>query len=223
MRLKRMHYARQIARGSFEADEPEASILGDLIHQGGWVLDIGANVGHYTLAFSKLVGESGRVIALEPMPGTFALLCSNVACIAARNVTLINAAASETTAQLRMHMPTSLSTGMHNPYQAQISHDGEFSVLAVCIDDILADCPIALAKIDAEGHEFEVLKGMEQLLRVHRPTLIIEGNDANVEVFLRELGYSYRTLPSSWNRIFEHGSRANQSTPVELSTPVSHA
>lgn len=44
---------------------------------GDWALDIGANVGHYTKRMSDLAGPEGRVIAFEPVPDTFAVLCAN--------------------------------------------------------------------------------------------------------------------------------------------------
>ncbi len=78
-RMKRIHFAYQIKRDRFSADEPEFDLSQDLISGGDWVVDIGANIGHYTLLFSKLVGPTGRVIAFEPMPETFELLCANVA------------------------------------------------------------------------------------------------------------------------------------------------
>lgn len=82
--LKRIHFGRQIAKGTFESSEPEYRLLPDLIAPGDWVIDIGANVGHYTKAFSERVGARGRVIAFEPVPTTFALLAANVQCFPSR-------------------------------------------------------------------------------------------------------------------------------------------
>lgn len=76
--LKRIHFGRQINKGGFETDEPEYKLLHNFTHPGDWVIDIGANVVHYTKRFSGLVGIQGRVIAFEPMPTTFSLLSANV-------------------------------------------------------------------------------------------------------------------------------------------------
>ena|SRR5437868_1400172 len=58
--------------------ENELSFLGTLILPGATVLDVGAYIGTHTLAFSKLVGSEGRVVAIEPQPKTFELLTKNV-------------------------------------------------------------------------------------------------------------------------------------------------
>src|SRR4030067_729726 len=76
--LKRKYYAYKIYRGGFHAHDPEYQHLESFISKGDWVLDIGANIGHYTLKFSSLVGENGRVFAIEPVPETFELLAANV-------------------------------------------------------------------------------------------------------------------------------------------------
>src|SRR6266581_7664130 len=76
--LKRIHFRRQMRRGTFVTPEPEYAILPTLISVGDWVIDVGANVGHYTKRLSELVGPTGRVIAFEPVPETFALLAGNL-------------------------------------------------------------------------------------------------------------------------------------------------
>src|SRR4030065_2139701 len=109
--LKRLHFRRQIRRGTFITSEPEYAILPSLISEGDWAIDVGANVGHYTKRFSELVGVSGRVIAFEPVPETFALLAANLQEVSNFNVTLINAAASEDTDIVGMSVPT-FDTGL---------------------------------------------------------------------------------------------------------------
>lgn len=75
--LKRFYFAWQIRRGRFYTDEKEFSLLNAFIAHGDWVLDIGANIGHYTRRLSDLVGPAGRVIAFEPIPQTFEVLAAN--------------------------------------------------------------------------------------------------------------------------------------------------
>jgi hypothetical protein len=86
--LKRLHYARLIRRGTFCSDEPEYSMLEQIVSPGDWVIDVGANVGQYTLRLSELVKASGRVFAFEPIPQTFELLAANCLLAPYRNVTL---------------------------------------------------------------------------------------------------------------------------------------
>lgn len=91
--LKRVHYDRQLKKGTFTTPEPECQVLHTFIGTGDWVIDVGANVGHYTKRFSELVGTTGRVIALEPVTITFGLLTYNVQSFSNQNITLFNAAA----------------------------------------------------------------------------------------------------------------------------------
>ena len=84
-----------------------------------WVIDIGANVGHYTKRFSDLVGPEGVVIAFEPVSETFSLLAANVQLFKFANVTLINAAASDELSLVGMKIP-SFNTGLKNFYQAHV-------------------------------------------------------------------------------------------------------
>lgn len=202
--IKRIHFSRQISKGTFATDEPEYKILPQLINPGDWVVDIGANVGHYTKRFSELVGALGRVIAFEPVPTTFSLLSANVQLFAYSNVTLMNAAVSDKLDVVGMSIPR-FSTGLTNYYQAHLSSaaNSELSVLTISLDQLCIDQRIALIKIDAEGHEAFVLSGMQRLLRKHLPVLIVETGSKDVLAKLSTLGYISERLPNSPNILFK--------------------
>jgi predicted methyltransferase len=68
--LKRIRYLNSIR--SFWS--PEADVMVALVHEGDYVLDIGAYVGWYTRVLSKAVGPEGLVHSFEPIPTTFSLL-----------------------------------------------------------------------------------------------------------------------------------------------------
>lgn len=207
--LKRFYYGRQISKGTFETTEPEYKLLSQLVGPGDWVIDIGANVGHYTKRLSELVGARGRVIAFEPVPATFALLAANVQGFAHPNVTLVNAAVSDKLSVVGMSMPA-FETGLKNYYQAHLSTltDGALSVLSMSIDALGIRPSIALVKIDAEGHEAFVLAGMRQLLVAHRPVLIVETDSAGVIEDLSAMGYLPERWPDSPNILFRPGTLA---------------
>jgi FkbM family methyltransferase len=200
--LKRGHYARQIARGQFDAGELEYALLPQLIGQGDWVIDVGANIGHYTMRMSDLVGANGRVIAFEPVPQTFELLAANTALLQQSNVTLINAAVSEAQSIAGMKVPVFSDTGLDDLYDAHLTDEGSLKVMCLSLDSLQLRNPIRFVKIDAEGHELSVLKGMAALIERDRPTLLVEGDDADVERLLGGMGYAWKQLPGSWNRIF---------------------
>ena len=75
--------------------ENELGFIKNFLPVGGTVVDVGGYIGTHTLAFSRYVGPSGKVITFEPQQATFKLLKKNVAANDAKNVHLINAAAAE--------------------------------------------------------------------------------------------------------------------------------
>lgn len=204
--LKRRHFGRQIRNHTSRTDEPEFDLLSSMAQSGAWALDIGANVGHYTVRLSELVGERGRVIAFEPVPETFELLAANVALIPQRNITLINAAASDSTGVCGMEIPQFADSGLDNYYMAHLSErPSGLNVLRIAVDCLTPPEPIRLVKIDAEGHELPAPRGMARLLERDRPLLIVEDNSSEVRDFLIKFGYSPEKLDGSSNCIFRAG------------------
>ena len=200
--LKRLHFGRQIRKGVFETDEAEYSRLGQWVKPGDWVLDVGANVGHYSSKLSQLVGRNGRVFSFEPVPHTFELLAANMTCCPVNNVTLLNVAASDEMGTVGMSIP-SFATGLQNYYMASVTSDSpSLLVVAIPIDSLRFPSRITLAKVDVEGHELSALKGMENLLKRDHPVLIVEGQAEPVRHYLGSLGYTFEETPGSPNRVF---------------------
>ncbi len=200
--LKRFYFAHQIRKERFVTDEKEFALLHNFISPGDWVLDIGANIGHYTKRFSDLAGASGRVIAFEPVPDTFELLAANVQRFCHKNVSLFNAAASHDCASHAMSIPT-LSTGLSNYYEAHLTADhGSLNVLTIPVGTLPLPHSICLIKIDAEGHEMAALEGMENLLQRDHPTLIVETFSEKVAQYLAQFGYRKFRLDGSSNGMF---------------------
>ncbi len=203
--LRRHYYRRQIRRDRFASREAEYRLLPEMLSTGDWVIDVGANVGHYTKHFSELVGEDGRVIAIEPVPRTFALLAANCRHFAHANVTLIASAVSNRAERVGIAVPDSYD-GLRNYYRARLSADSSeekiCQVTTLRLDSLEFPHRIALVKIDTEGHEGPVLEGISALLERDRPILIIETNSEEIAQGLRERGYESERLPGSSNLIF---------------------
>jgi FkbM family methyltransferase len=200
--LKRLHFRRQIRLQTFQTTEPEFLILHQLVSAGDWVIDIGANVGQYTGKLSDLVGPQGRVIAVEPVPETFALLAANVLLFRYCNVTLLNLAASDRAAVVGIRIPD-FDTGLKNYYQAAVTtQESEIQVMTASVDSLALSHRIRLIKIDAEGHDAVVLQGMERLLARDHPTLIVETTTPAALTTLANLGYRIERLPESSNTVF---------------------
>jgi FkbM family methyltransferase len=202
--LKRHYYRGQIKKGTFKSPEPEFEALDKFTGSGDWVIDIGANIGHYTIKLSNLVGAKGRVIAFEPIPSTFAHLSENTLSCTYRNMTLINAAVSDELALVGMSIPN-FTSGVKNYYQASISSEvkeTDTSVLTFSIDNMQLNHKISLIKIDAEGHEPIVFRGMHNLLERDRPVLIVETVTDEIREYLLQLGYSEEKYKNSPNIVF---------------------
>ena len=215
--LRRHFFARQIRKRDFATDEKEYGRLGELLHEGDWALDVGANVGHYALRMSELVGATGRVVAFEPVPETFALLAANARQFPHENVSLLNVAASDVAGIAGFDIP-SLEAGMPNYYQAHMSASASLSVMTLPIDALSIPYRVALAKIDVEGHELAVIRGMRKLLQRDHPVLIVETFGQEVIELLRTFEYSGERLPGSSNVLFEWDQ-----APVVCSSPISRS
>lgn len=160
----------------FEPEEVE--LVKKQINQGDIVVDIGANIGYYTLLFAQLVGETGRVIAFEPDPDNFALLHKNITLNQYHNVTLVQKAASIENSQTQLFLCDE-NKGMHRLYDSVCCQDS-IEVETVCLDDYLPTLvdKVDFVKIDIEGAEYNALQGMQNILRQHQPKLLTEFSPA---------------------------------------------
>jgi len=211
--LRRANFSWQIRRGSFVPDQPEMAEITRHVRAGDWVIDVGANVGHYTCHMARCVGPTGRVLAFEPVPVSFALLAANMRVAEAANVTLFNVGLSSTTGILSMAIPSYENSRLDNYYQAHISSGGAHRVLCLPLDVIPIPGLVRLVKIDAEGHDLQVLLGMELLLQRDRPVLIVEAPPTgHVASWLSERGYSICKAVGSPNIVAEPLERSLEST-----------
>ena len=142
-------------------------LLGALVRPGDTFVDVGANMGYYTVKIGDRVGAAGRVFAFEPNPKLFEVLNDNVHINAlSARARLFQAAAGEAAGTARLQFEPRYPGGGHlsvgdEPADAALSQV-QASVLR--IDDVIADGRADLIKIDVEGFEPLVLRGMAALL-----------------------------------------------------------
>jgi FkbM family methyltransferase len=171
--------------GAYEEDL--LRLFSELVRPGDCVLDIGANLGYFTLLASRLVREGGKVHAFEASCKTFDRLAANLALNSLQNVVLHHCAVSDCRGMLDFFDARDTNSGL-----SSLRDLGELTrevtrVNAITIDSLLADlATVRLVKLDVEGAECLALHGMAGLLRRDRPYLTLEMSDA----FLRELGSS---------------------------------
>ena len=140
--------------------QAEAVFFGKYLRPGDVVIDVGANVGLTTLAAARAVGDSGRVIAIEPHPRIFRYLRENVALNRAANVSLHNFALGNAEGTLLL---SDMSADDHNFIAPGA---GRLQVPVRRLDQLPIDSPrIDLLKIDVEGYENYVLQGAAATLQ----------------------------------------------------------
>lgn len=211
MILKQLVYTWKVKTGRFVTDEPEFSYIESIVRSGDSVIDIGANIGVYTLKFSKLVGATGHVYAFEPIQESFYHLTIHSNSCTYRNITLVNMAVSDKARIATMTIPRPENRS-RNYYRASMTgSEAEFgrdSIKVFCctLDSFDFPARIRLVKIDVEGHEAAVMSGMMSLIERDKPVLIVESISPEDCEWLESRGYQKTKLPSSPNTIFEYTS-----------------
>jgi FkbM family methyltransferase len=143
----------------------ERTFLNQKVRPGMHVIDIGANLGLYALLCSRLVGQSGTVVAFEPDPDLFEALETNCRANSATNVELCNLAAASRSGS--MWLARSLVNAGDNRI-AQLELESKLTrrvaVRSATVDEIVDGRPVDFIKIDVQGWESEVLSGMKRVL-----------------------------------------------------------
>ena len=145
------------------------------IAPGTKVVDIGAHVGVYSLFAAQAAGTEGQIWAVEPNPVSRRLLVKNVRSNGLQNVTVIASALSDRNGTSTLHVrPGDRMQSSLVAVDAGSEHD--VSVRVARLDDLIPpDIDIDIVKMDAEGSEPAILRGMARLLPKVR-MMIIESN-----------------------------------------------
>jgi FkbM family methyltransferase len=187
--------------GTYEPDMQRA--LRDLTRPGMIVYDLGANIGYMTLLFAKAVGETGRVVAVEPLPANVARLRAAVELNQMQGrVTVVERAIGPRRGRemFLVHRSPGMGRLEQAPGRAESFQDA-VEVEVASVDDLVyaeGFPPPHLVKMDLEGGEGRALEGMGRLLRDVKPLLLIEvhGRIAAAETWARlaTAGYAVRDL-----------------------------
>jgi FkbM family methyltransferase len=193
-----------VRTNQFHSEEPEYRRLSDWLKPGDVAIDVGANFGSFSLRMAQLVGTSGRVFSFEPVPQTFAMLVQALSARGCQNVHPMNLACSSTNSLVTMTVPADRLSG-ENLYQAAIAGSGPSLVAVACVR--IDDLPLPLqglkfVKIDAEGHDGEVIVGMWETIRRHRPIICVEHPPEEISSRLSSIGYTGNREPGSPNTVF---------------------
>ena len=159
--------------------------------QDGLVLDIGANIGNHTIFF--LTQKARKVISFEPVKDTFDILKKNIEINNFQNkVNLFNVGVGKTKGKAILKYYNSKNIGM-----SQLSSDQNGDIPIVSIDELNIEEKINFIKIDVEGFESDVIKGMTESLKRNKPLIMIEIRNylfAEINDILQSIGYNHITI-----------------------------
>lgn len=177
------------------------TLMMERVKSGAFCLDIGANIGFYTLKLAQLAGKEGRVAAFEANPNLLSRIKHNIDLNHLQNVEIIPKAVSQSSGIVEFYIaPNSELSSLDYIENAQ----EKIRVEALRIDDFIKDANwqrLDFIKVDIEGHDCQALLGAKQSLERFLPDIVLEyqyNMDKNVadELFsyLESLGYRFNGL-----------------------------
>jgi FkbM family methyltransferase len=183
-----------VNKGVFES--VETHLITSSIKEGDVVIDIGANIGYFTLILARLVGDKGKVFAFEPEPTNFALLRKNVEMNGYKNVVLVQKAVSDKNELTKLYLSES-NKGDHQMYKTD-DQRSSIDIESITLDHYFEekDKKVDFIKIDIQGSEHRAFKGMADILSKNNSIQILtelwpyalEQNGSSVDEVLNILG-----------------------------------
>ena len=198
----------EILRFGYIEEAVAASII-KYVGVGNTAIDVGGHFGFFSLLLSERVGESGEVHVFEPIPSTFAILSENCTGRTFINVNMAVWNKEEKITLRDFGLSHSAFNSIRDPRIE--NHQKTVNVKSVMVEAITLDSYVAgrrikpdFIKIDAESAEFEVVAGMDRILREIKPVVCIELGDLGVEgatksriIVDKFISYDYR--PYEWH------------------------
>ncbi|QGN54946.1 FkbM family methyltransferase [Novosphingobium sp. Gsoil 351] len=202
--------------GQFEPRISRAFV--NLLQPGDIAIDIGGNVGYHTLLAAKLVGPSGRVLAFEPSQRNFAELCDNIALNGFDNVVPSRVAVSDVAGTVELYFGGENEQGNSTLFPSEAGWSSE-KVEAISFAQIADRCElerVTLIKIDVEGAEGHVIRGIVPYLSRLNPECVIfleisPGNTGHGEELLAPFlqhGFHARMIENEYNPEFFRSDEA---------------
>lgn len=180
----------------FRRESDVEDLIYKTLEKGDVFVDVGANVGYYTLLASSLLGPRGVVISVEPVPETFKVLLRNIKLNGVNNVVAVPKAAWNNFAKLKICIPRKWY-GLASVFRGKSLQRDEVTIVdAIPLDSVLGMySEIKLVKIDVEGAEYQVLKGTRKALKKTRYVIFEFSREKDGIIhLLREEGFKIRKL-----------------------------
>jgi FkbM family methyltransferase len=178
--------------GVWGADE--IAVFAEHLRPGMNVLDVGANIGHHSVAMARLVSPGGRILCIEPQAEVHRLLEANLAANGITGVRCVRCLVGEKSGEAKLSPISYETAGNFGAVDvARAEGDGEI-VAMTTLDTLIAehfgDTPIHFVKLDVQSFELFVLRGASELLRRCRPLVYLEVSP----YWMKLRGYDYREI-----------------------------
>jgi FkbM family methyltransferase len=184
-------------------EEGTTALFKKVVKQGNVVVDLGANIGYFTLLAAKLVGENGKVFSFEPEPQNFNYLIRNIELNNYQNVFAYQKAIADKVGKTKLYICT-YDSGHHTINQSEgieayrlgrAGETKEIEIDLVTLDSFLADKTdkVDIVKIDVEGAEALAIDGMREILKKNR----------DIKIFLEYFPLLINKMGSSPQQLIE--------------------
>jgi FkbM family methyltransferase len=159
--------------GAYEAKD--FAMLLSLVPRGGTLIDVGANIGWYSV-HAALADSTARVVAIEPVPSSYRWLTAAIASNALRNVTALNVGAAEESGELVLFVDAGISGAASSAPSTGEAGLERITCPAVTLDDLVAGHggTAHVMKLDIEGAELFALRGASSVLTAQQPIVFCE-------------------------------------------------
>lgn len=189
--------------------ESEMEFWRSWLKPGMTVIDVGANAGVYTFSAATRVGSGGKVIAIEPFPACVGYLEETCRVNQFDWVKVYGAAASDRTGQVRLSVQG--ASELNEVIADDADALGQYvEVPCLTLDSLVEQEQLEAVhfmKLDAEGHEINVLRGCQRIMETFSPVILYEniaggqGNNLEVAEFLTQHGYQLHFYQPYFNQL----------------------
>jgi FkbM family methyltransferase len=174
-------------RVALEKYEPyETELIQRQVKFGDVIVDVGANIGYYTILLASKVGKKGKVFAFEPDKTNFEILEKNIKANNLENVVAINAAVGSSNGEKILYKSEE-NLGDHKLYETPLGYaasplDKGEKIKIIKLDDFFKNPKIDLIKIDTQGWEPEVILGAKKIIEKWKPIIFTEYSPASYKL-----------------------------------------
>lgn len=223
LRLLASSFQKLFQTGHLGVDYQDIYFLKSLVRQSDYCIDIGAHLGYFTLELSRLVGNSGRVYAIEPMSKFFNTLHDLVVSRKLENIVLYQYAMGGNSDFVEMGIPE-LNKIKKFAYARAISSHTSLHYLETekvknaFGDELFRSLPhVDFIKCDVEGLELAVIRSFLEVIAKHRPILLCELGDPIERDKMQDL-----LSPLSYGLYYLENKKLRPLKKDRAVSPVSH-